>query len=245
MQTRPATLMALLSRFSLAVLILSGCTALQACGPDTNTLLDGSRGGYWSGGSDDGDEGDGPSRTSGSSGGRSSGSSRGGSSQGNGGSGGGTVGGGTTSGGGTTGGSGTTGAPSGDTRPYAAELQRCVEKTNQLRAQLGRAPYQRSATLEQYSLEGAEEDSQTNRAHGHFSRTSGGGVSFAENAIPGWDLDNSGGVMGVVEGGLDAMWGEGPGGGHYEAMASNRYTELGCGIVVTADQKVWLLQNFR
>jgi len=41
------------------------------------------------------------------------------------------------------------------------------------------------------------------------------------------------------------MWGEGPGGGHYENMASRSYSEVGCGIYVTPSRDVWIVQDFR
>jgi hypothetical protein len=40
------------------------------------------------------------------------------------------------------------------------------------------------------------------------------------------------------------MWAEGPGGGHYDNMASSRYTRLGCGIYVSPGEAVWVVQDF-
>ena len=69
--------------------------------------------------------------------------------------------------------------------------------------------------------------------------------AMAENAIPGWPGSDYGGVPGVVTGGLKMMWDEGPGGGHYESMASRQYTKIGCGITVTSRGDVWVVQNFK
>jgi hypothetical protein len=66
---------------------------------------------------------------------------------------------------------------------------------------------------------------------------------MAENAVPGWPMGS--GVRSVVAEGLEMMWDEGPGGGHYENMASRRYSEVGCGVYVTSGNRVWVVQNFR
>lgn len=129
--------------------------------------------------------------------------------------------------------------------PYEAELQRCVDVTNQYRATNGKAPLTRSAALETYAAEGAQYDSEHGSPHGHFMATNGGGVAWAENEIPGWDVGwGDGTVMGVVEAGLEAMWDEGPGGGHHDNMNSSNHTQLGCGIYVTPANEVWVVQDF-
>ncbi|MBI5479427.1 MAG: hypothetical protein HY906_11250 [Deltaproteobacteria bacterium] len=95
--------------------------------------------------------------------------------------------------------------------PYEAELQHCVDVINQYRATNGRPPYTRSAAIEAYAAEGAQYDSQHGSAHGHFMATQGGGVAWAENEIPGWDMSfGNGSVMGVIDEGLQMMWDEGP-----------------------------------
>ena len=42
-----------------------------------------------------------------------------------------------------------------------------------------------------------------------------------------------------------AMWGEGPGGGHYVNMASTKYTKVACGFGKAANGGIWAAQNFR
>ena len=130
------------------------------------------------------------------------------------------------------------------TGPYAAERDLCVAEINRYRETLGRPPLRRSAALEAYGDEAAKADAASKKPHGHFAATRGGGVSMAENAIPGWPLAGSS-VAGIVRDGLKMMWNEGPGGGHYETMASRRYTEVGCGFAVTGKNEVWALQEFR
>jgi uncharacterized protein YkwD len=129
--------------------------------------------------------------------------------------------------------------------PYEAELQRCVDVTNQYRATNGKSPLARSAALEGYAAEGAQYDAARNSPHGHFMATNGGGIAWAENEIPGWDTSwGNGTVIGVVDEGLEAMWDEGPGGGHHDNMNSSDFTELGCGIHVTGNGEVWVVQDF-
>jgi hypothetical protein len=41
------------------------------------------------------------------------------------------------------------------------------------------------------------------------------------------------------------MWGEGPGGGHYENMSSNEYTAVACGFHDTGSGGVWAVQDFK
>ena len=129
--------------------------------------------------------------------------------------------------------------------PPAGDLQHCVDVINKYRASIGAKPYARSSELEAFATEGAKEDSKSGEPHGHFMATSGGGVAWAENEIPGWPKGDYGGVTGVVDEGCKAMWDEGPGGGHHDNMASHEYTQVGCGIFVTASGDVWITQDFR
>lgn len=108
--------------------------------------------------------------------------------------------------------------------------QLCVDKTNQLRATVGKPALTRSATLEAFANEGAQYDF-TRNPHDHFRTQSGNAlVAFAENECPHWDLSFGGGdeVM-LVSKCIDAFWSEGPGGGHYDNMVGP-YATLGCGI---------------
>jgi uncharacterized protein YkwD len=129
--------------------------------------------------------------------------------------------------------------------PYETELQHCVDVINQYRATNGKPALARSSALEAYAAAGAQSDSASGSPHGHFIATQGGGVAWAENEIPGWDMSYGGGsVSGVIDGGLQMMWDEGPGGGHYENMNSGSYTQVGCGIYVTPANEVWVVQDF-
>jgi hypothetical protein len=126
------------------------------------------------------------------------------------------------------------------------DLQHCVNVINDYRATLGRAAYTRSSALEDFAAAGAQSDSQTGQAHGHFGSTGGGhGIAFAENEIPGWPGKQYGGLRGVIDGGLKAMWDEGPGGGHYENMSSDQYTSAGCGSFTTSAGDIWVTIDFK
>ena len=133
----------------------------------------------------------------------------------------------------------------GSSGQYDAELQHCVDVTNQYRATNGKPPLTRSAALEAFAAEGAQSDAASGSPHGHFIATQGGGVASAENEVPGWDISFGGGtISGVIDSGLQMMWDEGPGGGHYENMNSSDFTELGCGIYVTGANQVWVVLDF-
>ncbi len=129
-------------------------------------------------------------------------------------------------------------APSGD-------LQHCVDVINSYRAMVGSPPVTRASDLEAYAAEGAQADSVTGTAHGHFRATSGGGIAFAENELPGWPLGGYGSIQGIMDAGSAQMWAEGPGGGHYENMRNPSYTRVGCGVYVMASGNVWVVQDFR
>jgi uncharacterized protein YkwD len=125
-------------------------------------------------------------------------------------------------------------------------LQHCVDDINSYRATINVPAYTRASDLETFAAAGAESDSQTGEAHGHFIATNGGnGVAFAENEIPGWPLAQYGSLTAIMDQGMQMMWAEGPGGGHYDNMASTQYTLAGCGIYTTSDGSVWITTDFR
>jgi uncharacterized protein YkwD len=117
----------------------------------------------------------------------------------------------------------------------------CVSVINRYRAKAGAPPLERSVALEAFAMKGAESDGKSGRPHGYFSQTSGGGIAWAENEIPGWP----GSVRDVIAEGTEMMWNEGPGGGHHDNIANRKWKEVGCGIYVTAGKKVWVTQDFR
>ncbi len=126
--------------------------------------------------------------------------------------------------------------------PFDEELQRCVDLVNEYRATIHRSPLTRSASLEAFAAKAAANDGRAHVGHQYFRRTNGGGVSHAENAIPWWPLPSFT-VREALEQGLEMMWKEGPGGGHYRNM-SGRYAEIGCGIFLNRGE-VTIVQEFR
>ena len=157
-----------------------------------------------------------------------------GSSSGNGVDGGGGGGGGSGSGSGSGGGGGGGSGGSGSN----AALVECVTQTNAYRAMNGKSALTESSSLESYAATGAQFDYTNMMAHDHFTMTSGGGIAFAENELPGfsgWNISNAGGDMtSLMDMCLQAFYDEGPGSdysthGHYIDMMG-AYGTLGCGI---------------
>ena len=127
-----------------------------------------------------------------------------------------------------------------------SDLQHCVDVINSYRAQIKVTPYARASDLEAFAATGAQEDSASGSPHGHFVATNGGnGIAFAENEVPGWPLAQYGSLTAVIDQGMQMMWAEGPGGGHYDNMASTQYTLAGCGFFTTSDGSVWITTDFR
>lgn len=125
------------------------------------------------------------------------------------------------------------------------DLLFCLQLINGYRASINVPPLARDPRLEAFALEAARIDSESHLPHGHWIATSGGDVSYAENEIPLWPLSRYGSVQRIIEIGTEAMWGEGPGGGHYENIAGDYWTHAGCGIWITSDQRVTVTQEFR
>jgi len=134
-----------------------------------------------------------------------------------------------TSSGGSSSGAGSSGTGS------AAEI--CVATINDFRLSLGLAPYARWTETESCADGEATTDASTNRPHGAFGKCQ----EFGQNECPG----RPGPAEKMIPECLKDMWGEGPGGGHYEQMASKKYTKVACGFGTAANGEIWALQNFR
>jgi uncharacterized protein YkwD len=128
--------------------------------------------------------------------------------------------------------------------PAQDDYEFCVSETNRFRAQAGQPPVARAQALEAFATEGAREDHESATPHGHFQRTGGGGVAFAENACPGWlGWFVQGSVQATVANCLAAFYSEGPGGGHYDNMMGP-YATVGCGWYIDANESITIVQNF-
>jgi hypothetical protein len=125
---------------------------------------------------------------------------------------------------------GSTGAVGDDVR------QLCVDLINQYRATLGLVPYERWTSAETCVDGEAQADSQTATAHSAFGTCK----ESAQDECPGW----SGTLSDVITKCLKMMWAEGPGGGHYDNMSSNR-KRAACGFYVLPNGKVWAAQDFQ
>jgi uncharacterized protein YkwD len=131
------------------------------------------------------------------------------------------------------------------------DLQFCLDENNRYRATVGSPPLVRTAELDAFAGVGAKYDYDAMSAHKHFGDSHGapGGNASAENEIPGWggwSIKSQKSVHGVIEGGLKAMWDEGPGGGHYENMKNPNNKKFGCGVYVApnAAQDVTVTMDF-
>jgi uncharacterized protein YkwD len=135
------------------------------------------------------------------------------------------------------------GSPGEAVSPYERELQYCVDRTNGYRASVKLKALVRSAALERYADAAARNDGKAHKPHQYFKKTHGGGIAFAENAIPWWSLSAIGSVQTIVDKGLAMMWAEGKGGAHYRNL-TGRYGSVGCGVFVNGDE-VTVVQAMR
>ena len=140
----------------------------------------------------------------------------------------------TTSGGTSSGGTSSSSGASGTAGGSPAEV--CVATINEYRATKGLPPYTRWTDAETCTDGESQSDATTLRAHGAFGKCG----EFAQNECPGWP--SPAGTM--IPKCLESMWAEGPGGGHYEAMSSTKYTKVACGFGTASDGSIWAAQNF-
>jgi len=119
----------------------------------------------------------------------------------------------------------------------------CVQESNRYRTDNGRAAVTQSAQLEDFADTGAMID-YNGAPHDHFRQTSGGGIAFAENECPHWDISFGGGdEKMLIAACIAAFFSEGPGGGHYENLMGSQYKTLGCGIFKSGTDYT-ILQDF-
>lgn len=118
----------------------------------------------------------------------------------------------------------------------AGFAQTCVDEINRFRATKSLPPLERWTEGESCADGQSAKDGRTGRAHGAFGTCN----EMGQNECPGW----GGAPETMIKGCLQMMWDEGPGGGHYEAMASKRYTMVSCGQAAGRGG-TWSVQNFR
>jgi hypothetical protein len=123
----------------------------------------------------------------------------------------------------------------------AADLAFCVQEVNRYRATVGIATLSQQAGLEASAAQAAQSDHQSGEAHGWFRRN---GTALAENQAPRWSRASSGNdARTFISRALQAMWAEGPGGGHHENMRG-RFTATGCAVYSDATTATFV-QHFR
>jgi len=124
--------------------------------------------------------------------------------------------------------------------PYGDARTRCVNRTNELRATKGLGPIPILSKAEPCADGQAKADSISGMAHSAFDACLNEvkWKGAAQNECP-----NYGNVEDTLTKCLDAMWAEGPGGGHYDNMVGNS-THTACGIYTTPAGKVWLVEDF-
>lgn len=117
----------------------------------------------------------------------------------------------------------------------AADL--CVQTINDYRKTQNLPALTRWTDAESCADGQAKSDGETKKAHGAFPKCG----EFAQNECPGWP----GPASKMIPDCLKAMWNEGPGGGHHDAMASAKYTKVSCGFATVSGGAVWAVQDFR
>ena len=141
---------------------------------------------------------------------------------------------GTSSSSGTSGDTGTSGGEVTPTGTTAAEI--CVSTINQYRATKGLPAYARWDAAESCSDGEAKSDGTTGKPHGAFGECG----ERAQNECPGWPAP----ADTMIPQCLKAMFAEGPGGGHYDAIMGP-YTKVACGFGTAANGQIWAVQNFQ
>jgi hypothetical protein len=124
--------------------------------------------------------------------------------------------------------------------PVDALRARCVQRSNEFRAQLSLGPLGRRADHEACLDIEAQADAASGTAHGAFGRCQEG----AQNECPGWP----GPLEQVIDKCLAQMFAEGPGPfashGHYLNLTDPKFRSVSCGFGTAANGQIWLVQDF-
>jgi len=114
--------------------------------------------------------------------------------------------------------------------------QLCVDEINRYRATLGLYPLERATEREPCADGQIRDDAQSGHWHGSFGACKEGAQNEC-NSSPTNQAD-------FIKGCLKGMWGEGPGGGHYENMKGNA-KKVWCGFYTEPSGGVWSVQDFQ
>ncbi|HEY8072491.1 MAG TPA: CAP domain-containing protein [Labilithrix sp.] len=127
-----------------------------------------------------------------------------------------------------------------------------VDQINAYRARAGLPVYTYDAQLTAFAYAGSQELSQDHSAHAHFQCCSQGAPGFgharAENqgdpsGVPQTSPDPFTNGRTQIDTMLRMMMDEGPGGGHYDNMMSQRYRRVGVGLYY-AGGKLYMTNDF-
>ncbi|MFK7999129.1 MAG: CAP domain-containing protein [Polyangiales bacterium] len=122
----------------------------------------------------------------------------------------------------------------------------CVQRINQFRRECQcLPPLERWREGESCAAMHAEYDADGRGAHAGFRDRICENGGRGQNECPGYPSEGS-----IINGCLQQMWDEGPGEpfsehGHYINMSNPAHSRVACGQFVTAEGRVWAIQNFR
>jgi uncharacterized protein YkwD len=143
------------------------------------------------------------------------------------------------------------GTPGSPASPGAdAFAQKNLDVINQFRAREGAPPLALDTALSTFAAAGSSELSQDHAPHQHFEsandapfRGSAGENQGDPNGWPRASDDDMQNELQQIEQILQAMYDEGPGGGHHDNIVSRDYTRLGVGLLAV-DGQLYLTNDF-
>jgi hypothetical protein len=125
----------------------------------------------------------------------------------------------------------------------------CLATLNMYRAQLGAPAAQLDDSLSTFSMKASQALASGGPEHGYFNAagsalwSQGFCNSAAENQAPGWAINN-GDEDATIDAMLAQMMAEGPTGGHYVNIVAPQNVRAGVGLVVDANSRLWLTNDF-
>jgi len=122
-----------------------------------------------------------------------------------------------------------------------ADLDFCIAETNRYRQMANKSALTGSAAAEAFALNAAISDHRSGTPHAYFGSQA---VNGAENEVLRAGLAVVGpNARAAISISLSSFWAEGPGGGHYQNLISNR-SDVGCGVF-SENGLVTVVQEFR
>jgi hypothetical protein len=132
-----------------------------------------------------------------------------------------------------------------------AHVQHCLATLNGYRAQQSLSSLTLDDRLSQFALTGSQTLEATGSPHGYFLAQGHSGAIWSQGfcSAAGENQTGPGWMVGpdedaTIDQVLKEMMDEGPGGGHYDNIVSPKFVRLGVGLIVAADQKFYLTNDF-